>query len=638
MSAIDEVKQKTDIVEVIGQYVSLSKSGRNFRGLCPFHSEKHPSFFVYPEQGSWHCFGACNTGGDAFSFIMRKEGIDFGEALRRLAERAGVSLPARTEPGPRRDEKERLYQINEAATQYFHDLLLNSPAAEKARNYVAGRGLSLETVTKFKLGYSLSSWEALKQHLTDIGYTAEELMTAGLIIAADSGETHDRFRNRLMFPLCDLKGNVTGFGARVLDDSLPKYVNSPQTIVFDKSSTLYGINLAAPAIRTQDTVVIVEGYMDVITAHQHGFDNVIATMGTAVTEKQINTLKKLTKNIILALDADTAGEAASQRGGIIAIQPAQEALAPMLYVDPKTKEPLLNEAQVSSYRRIGTFAIDESALNIDVRVIELPEGKDPDSLIKEDPQAWQNLLGEATPIIDYIFDKVTAGLDMTQARDKTLATGKLLPIIAAIKEPIRQAHYLQKLAYLVNVTERRLEAELARLKPSPSRRRGEAPKQEAASQLPRLMLSSPIEEYCLALLLQYPELKRYEPKPSPEHFENSENREIFASWQQASDLSALKSSLDPALGEHLDYLLDYLKKKEVPTNQIEQRYADCVLNLRKKYLQNLEVRRAETLALEVELKGAGADIARLEEEGIDTAIQLKEVFSQKRGKHQGAKK
>ena len=597
MSAIDEVKQKTDIVEVIGQYVSLSKSGRNFRGLCPFHSEKHPSFFVYPEQGSWHCFGACNTGGDAFSLIMRKEGIDFGEALRRLAERAGVSLPARAEPGPRRDEKERLYQVNEAATQYFHDLLLNSPAAEKARNYVAGRGLSLETVTKFKLGYSLNSWEALKQHLTDIGYTAEELMTAGLIIAADSGETHDRFRNRLMFPLCDLKGNVTGFGARVLDDSLPKYVNSPQTPVFDKSSTLYGINLAAPAIRKQDTVIVVEGYLDVITAHQHGFDNVIATMGTAVTEKQINTLKRLSKNVILALDADEAGE----------------------------------EAML---RCVGY----ENILDAEMKVITLPRGKDPDDVIREDPIVWQRLIAEARPVVDYTFDMITAGLDMTQAKDKTLATGKLLPIIAAIKEPIRQAHYLQKLAYLVNVTERRLEAELARLKPGPGRRRGEAPKQEAASQLPRLMLSSPIEEYCLALLLQYPELKRYEPKPSPEHFENSENREIFASWQQASDLPALKSSLDPALGEHLDYLLDYLKKKEVPTNQIEQRYADCVLNLRKKYLQNLEVRRAETLALEVELKGAGADIARLEEEGIDTAIQLKEVFSQKRGKHQGAKK
>jgi DNA primase len=597
MSTIDEVKQKTDIVEVIGQYVSLSKSGRTFRGLCPFHSEKHPSFFVYPEQGSWHCFGACNTGGDVFSFIMRKEGIDFGEALRQLAERAGVILPSRAEPGVGRDEKERLYQVNEAAAQYFHDLLLNSPAAERVRNYVAGRGLALETVTKFKLGYSLNSWEALQKHLMEIGYAKDELTAAGLIIEAESGETHDRFRNRLMFPLSDLKGNVTGFGARVLDDSLPKYLNSPQTIVFDKSSTLYGINLAAPAIRTQDTVVIVEGYLDVITAHQNGFGNVIATMGTAVTEKQISTLKKLTKNVVLALDADEAGE----------------------------------EAML---RCVGY----ENILDAEMKVITLPRGKDPDDVVREDPKIWQRLIEAARPVVDYTFDMITAGLDMTQAKDKTLASGKLLPIIDAIKEPIRQAHYLQKLAQLVKVTERRLEAELARLKPAPSRRRGVEPKQAATSQALGPMLSSPLEEYSLALLLQYPELKRYEAQPSPEHFENSENREIFTSWHQASDLPALKASLDPALQEHLDYLLDYLKKKEVPTNQIERRYADCVLNLRKKYLQSLEVRRAEIFALEVELKGAGADIARLEEEGIEPAIQLKEVFSQKRGKHQGVKK
>jgi DNA primase len=597
MSAIDEVKQKTDIVEVIGQYVSLTKSGRTFRGLCPFHSEKHPSFFVYPEQGSWHCFGACNTGGDAFSFIMRKEGIDFGEALRMLAERAGVSLPSRVEPGARRDEKERLYQVNEAAAQYFQQLLLNSKEAEKARNYVASRGLSLETVTKFRLGYGLNSWEALKKHLEDIGYTTEELAAAGLIIEEESGASHDRFRNRLMFPLCDARGHVTGFGARVLDDSLPKYVNSPQTIVFDKSSTLYGINLAAPAVIKQDMVIIVEGYLDVITAHQHGFSNVIASMGTAIAEKQITALKRLTKNVILALDADEAGE----------------------------------EAML---RCVGY----ENTLDAEMKVITLPTGKDPDDVIREDPLAWQRLIEGACPVVDYTFDIISAGLDLTQAKDKTLATAKLLPIIAAIKEPIRQAHYLQKLARLVKVTERRLEAELARIKPGPSRRRREETKREDASQAPQLTLSSPTEEYCLALLLQYPELKKYGRQPSPEYFENSENREIFTAWQEASAPSSLRERLDPALWEHLDYLLGYLKKREAPTNDFERRYADCVLNLRKKYLQGLAVRSEELLALEVELKGAGADIARLEEEGIDTAIQLKEVFSQKRGKHQGVEK
>ncbi len=597
MSAIDEVKQKTDIVEVIGQYVSLTKSGRNFRGLCPFHSEKHPSFYVYPEQGSWHCFGACATGGDAFSFIMKKENIDFGEALRRLAERAGVSLPTRPEPGAKRDEKERLYQINEAAAQYFHDLLLNSKAGEKARSYVAGRGLSADTVARFKLGFSLNSWEALKQHLTEIGYAEDELLAAGLIKEGEGGKLYDGFRNRLMFPICDLKGKVTGFGARALDDSMPKYLNSPQTPVFNKSHTLYGIDLATPTIREKDVTVITEGYMDVITAHQNGFSNVIASMGTAITEPQINILKRLSRNIILALDADQAGE----------------------------------EAML---RCVGY----ENTLDAEVKVITLPQGRDPDDVIREDPARWQRLLDEALPVIDYTFDMVTAGLDITRARDKTLATDRLLPVIAEIRNPIRQAHYLQKLARLVNVDERRLEAELARLKPAPGRYRDKTPLAKDAGQPPRI-LSSPVEDYCLALLLQYPELKRFQPQPAPEHFENSENREILTGWQKAGDLPALKASLDPALWEHLDYLLDYLKKREVPTGQVERRYADCVLNLRKKYLRGLEARRSDIFALEVELGGTGADLAKLEAEGIEPSAQLLEIFRQTRhkAKNQGAK-
>jgi DNA primase len=180
MSVIDEVKQRIDILEVVSQHVKLTKSGRTFRGLCPFHSEKHPSFFVYPERQSWHCFGACNTGGDVFSFIIKKEGIDFGEALRLLAQRAGIALPSKLEPGAKRDEQDRLYQINEAAAQYFHNLLLNSPAGEKARSYVTSRGLSPETIASFQLGFSSNSWEALKQHMVERGYTESELLTAGL--------------------------------------------------------------------------------------------------------------------------------------------------------------------------------------------------------------------------------------------------------------------------------------------------------------------------------------------------------------------------------------------------------------------------------------------------------------------------
>ncbi|MBA7504573.1 DNA primase [subsurface metagenome] len=584
MSIIDEVKQRTDIIEVVSQYATLKKAGRTFRALCPFHSEKHPSFFVYPEQQSWHCFGACNTGGDVFSFIMKKESIDFGDALRLLAQKAGVTIPSRFEPEAGKDERERLYQVNQASSQYFHNLLLNSPVGERAKGYFASRGLSQKTITDFQLGFSPDSWEALEQYLMERGYTKSELLTAGLVIEAEGGGTHDRFRNRLMFPIHDIRGHIVGFGARVLDDSLPKYLNSPQTLIFDKSSCLYGINLAAAAIRQQNLVVIVEGYMDVITAHQNGFNNVIASMGTSVTEKQVGRLKRLTKNMALALDADAAGEEATLRA-------------------------------------IGY----ENTLDAEVKVIILPRGKDPDNVIKEDAKIWQNLLGEALPIVDYIFNMVTSELDLNTAKDKSLAVDKLLPIIAEMKDTVRRAHYLQKLAPLAGVSLSVLEDILRRGRPRQGRHKAKEPSQERVTQALHPLLSSPVEEYCLALLLQHPELKGRNEGLSPEYFENSENREIFTAWQQANDLSSLKDGLDSAIWEHLDSLIT----RSLPANQIEQKYANCVLRLREKFLRSLEVKRAGVLALEAESGGTAAELAKLEEQGIEVSVQLGEVFTQK---------
>ena len=291
-------------------------------------------------------------------------------------------------------------------------------------------GFQPQTVADFQLGFSLDSWESLKQYLRERGYSESTLLTAGLLIEAENGKTHDRFRGKLMFPIRDIKGRTIGFGARVLDDSLPKYVNSPQTPTFDKSSSLYGIDLAATAIRQQDTAIIMEGYMDVITAHQNGIKNAVASMGTSVTETQVNILKKLSRNLMLALDADAAGEEAMLRG-------------------------------------VGY----ENTLSAEIRVVILPEGKDPDDVIKEDVKAWQALVDKAVPIVDYTFDKVTSQLDLTTARDKSLAVERLLPVVSEIKNPVRQAHYMQKLARLVGVSERTLEAALSKMKPSPVRRK-----------------------------------------------------------------------------------------------------------------------------------------------------------------------
>ncbi len=592
MGVIDEVKQRTDIVEVVGQYATLTKAGRTFRALCPFHSEKHASFFVYPEQQSWHCFGACNTGGDVFSFIMKKQGIDFGDALRLLAQRAGVVIPSRFEPEAGGEEKQRLFQINQAAAQYFHNLLLNSSDGEKARNYLASRGFSAKTIADFQLGFSLNSWEALKEYLMERGYTDGELLTAGLVVEAEGGKSHDRFRNRLIFPIFDTQGRIAGFGARVLDDSLPKYVNSPQTPIFDKSGILYGIDKAKSAIRQQEMAVIVEGYMDVITAHQSGFDNVVASMGTSVTEKQVSTLKKLTGNMALALDADAAGEEAMLRG-----------------------------------------VAHENALGAEVKVVIMPGGRDPDDVIKEDTQVWQKLLEDAIPVVDYTFNMVTSELDLSRARDKRLAVDKLLPIIDGMKDIVRKAHYLQKLARLVEVSEKNLEAELARNKSGRVRHRAGEPKPEAVADALHPLMSSSLEEYSLALLLQHPELKGSGQELSPGYFENSENREIFVAWQKTDDLSSLKKELDIAIHEHLERLL----AKSIINTQIEQKYNFCTLRLQEEFYKSLERKRQAIFALEVETKGTGADVARLKEEGIEPSVQLGEVFAQQGQRRSGIK-
>jgi len=602
MSVIDEVKQKLDIVEVIGQYAKLTKSGRTFRALCPFHSEKNPSFYVYPEQQSWHCFGACNTGGDVFSFVMKKENIDFGEALRLLAQRAGVTIPSRSEPGAKKDERERLYQANEAAAQYFHNLLLNSPAGEKARNYLAspparaqeerraGRGLSPKTISDFQLGFSLNSWEALKPYLMQRGYTEKELLGAGLLVETEEKKTHDRFRNHLMFPIKDARGRTTGFGARVLDDSLPKYINSPQTPIFDKSGTLYGINLAAPAIRqpsptSSGMAVIVEGYMDVITAHQNGFTNVIASMGTAVTDKQVTALKRLTRNVnmVLALDADAAGEEAMLR------------------------------------------CVDyENTLDAEVKVLIMPSGKDPDDVIKESAQNWQHLLDSAIPVIDYAIQMVCARLDMSKAKDRSTAVSTLLPLIARVRDVIRQGHYISKLSEVTGTDLTKLEAALNNFiltSKTPKSISKEEPYRG------RTFTANPIEEECLALLLQHPELKSKEVGLSPEYFDSSENREIFLAWQQVDDPTSLKENLDSALWEHLDTLVNF--NKEILATQIEERYNRYVLRLREEYLRGLERKKAAALALEAETGGTAAELAKLEEQGIETSAGLREVFTQK---------
>jgi len=589
MSVITEVKQRLDIVELVSEYVTLQKAGRNFKGLCPFHSEKHPSFFVFPEQQSWHCFGACGTGGDIFSFIMKKDGIDFGQALRLLAQRGGITLSPLEAPDKAEDEKkERLFQINEVATEYYHHLLSSNKAGEAARSYLARRKVMPETIKEFRLGFSPDAWETIKNYLLGKGYTEKELVEAGLIIEKEEGGSYDRFRNRLMFPICDIQGRVTGFGARVLDDSLPKYINSPQTPIFDKSSSLYGIDKAKSAIRKKNLVIIVEGYMDVLTAHQHDWQNVIGSMGTSLTGKQVEGIKRLTNNITLALDADLAGEEATLRG-----------------------------------KAILAYS------NAEANVILLPSDKDPDEVIRENTALWQKLVEQAMPILDFAFQSVISKVDINKAKDKSLAVQKLLPSIYEIKDPVQQSHYLKKLARELKIEESAIKAALRESKAD--RKRPQLSKPTEQSRLARQFVSSPIEEYCLALLLQYPELRPLARELSPEYFESTENREVFVKWQHSSDISNLESKLDTSLLEHLHYLVNKNFPPAIGESERTRHFAlsDCILRLQEKLSRKLETEKEAALEIERGKGGISSELSKLEEQGINSGQQLQDVFVKK---------
>lgn len=539
MSDVDEVKQRLDIVDVVGQYVQLQKAGRNFRALCPFHSERTPSFFVSPERQSWHCFGACGTGGDIFSFVMKKENLEFPDALRLLAERAGVTLAERR---PEEEaERDRLREANDAAAGFYHRTLVSTEAGQKARQYLEERGHDLKTIQDFQLGYSPSGWDSLYQHLKERGYGDGELVTAGLAVEGDWG-LRDLFHQRIMFPITDMRGRVVGFGGRSLpvegqEEAQPKYLNTAQTPIFDKGSLLYALDKAREHIRREGLAVIVEGYTDAIAAHQHGFPNVVASMGTALSERQVRLLKRFSRDVVLALDADTAGQEATLRA--------------------------------VEYQDI---------LGRDIRVIILPESRDPDQVIRSDPEAWPALLAGAQPLLDYKFEAVSSALDLSQPRQRSQAVEELLPLLAAIGDRIVQAHYLQRLARLAQVSESALHQMLLRQGHKRGRGREAAAQEDAVAATPS---GSKQEEFCLALLLRYPELRQDGLDLSPDLFWYSENRELLQAWQRCPDLEEMRQAIAAELEEHLQRLskaslppppeakaklqeyVEYLKKREL---------------------------------------------------------------------------
>lgn len=580
MSAIDEVKDRLDIVEFIQSYVPLKKAGRNYKGLCPFHAEKTPSFVVFPDSGRWHCFGACGTGGDVFTFIMKQENLDFGEALKTLAQRAGVELEP---PSPQLAEAEKrlnlLREINQAAATYFHHLLINSDEAVRARAYLEKRGIKRETLDRFQIGYALDQWDGLLRYLTSRRYAVEDIAEAGLIIERDDGSGYyDRFRGRVIFPIRDHRGRTIGFGGRVLDDSVPKYLNSPQTPLFDKSSVLFGLDQAKVGIRTTGQAIIVEGYMDVLMAHQNGLNNLVAQMGTALTEAQLVRLKRHTQQFVLALDSDVAGDQATLRGLDVARQVMDREIIP-----------------VPTARGLIQF---EDRLAADIRILSLPPGRDPDEVIRESPSRWAQLIAQAKPVMDYYFSALTADLDLSTAKGKAEAVRLLGPLLAEIGDRVQRTHYLQRLARMVQIDERSLWQQIRetnrRTRPSRSKRQEPEPQ---ASDIPL-----GLEEHCLASILSYPRLleeattvlQASEEEPlDAQDFSRPEDRAILAAWRQwladsgTTDARAeFYDTLEDSLQQRVDLLVRAQEAQpRVPDDLLREKFLDAISKLRLRNLQ-----------------------------------------------------
>ena len=477
-SLIDTIKAKIDVVDEVGLVVALRKSGKSLQGHCPFHNERTPSFHVFPESQTWRCFG-CQEGGDVFTFVEKQQGVDFPEALRYLAEKAGVSLEAYSSPNPERERetnalKERLRKLNEDAVLWFHQMLLRSKEAAEARAYLQSRGVSSESVIAFSLGYAPDHWDALSRYLLGQGYTEQELVDGGLARTREmakvgssvrvSGEeqgggVYDYFRGRIIFPIRDMRGRVIGFGGRALGDGQPKYLNSPQTLLFEKNSVLYALDMARDAIKLAKQVVIVEGYVDAVIAHQYGTKQTVACIGSAITEKHIQQIKKLTKQVTLALDPDAAGVAATEHGIQEALKAFDRTVVPVPVVANN------RSAASKGYQRNeprGMIRLEET-VDAEINVLQLPAGEDPDEVIRRDFVAWTYAVAHPLPLIDYYFVARTAGLNLREPADKTEAAKRLLPVIGSISDRVKRDAYLRKLATMISIEERSLNDELQRM-------------------------------------------------------------------------------------------------------------------------------------------------------------------------------
>jgi len=583
MSTLDEIKSRIDIVDLVSEAgVKLRHAGKNYTGFCPFHDNKHtPAFVIWPESGTWRCFGQCNEGGDIFKFVMKRDGLDFKEAMQKLALRAGVEIKEYQRESPEQKEAyENLRKLLEDAIIYYRNQLF---ANKDILTYLREkRGLTDATIETFGLGFAPSGYDNALKYFTQRGFKEQEMVDAGLLSEREDGRRYDKFRNRIMIPIRDENGRMAGFGARIVDpNDIPKFLNSPETPIFSKGHLLYGLDRARKPIRAADQAVIVEGYLDVIALHQAGYENVVSPMGTALTEDQLRLLKKSTRRIVLALDPDAAGQKAVLRG---------------------------LDAARSAMDREGELGFDargllknEARLQADLRVAAMPDDLDPDEIVARDKEEWKHIIENAKPIVTHVMDSLAAGQDLNDAKIKNQIAAQILPLIEDLPNALERDTYRQALSRMLKVDERSLtstqvQGPVVRRKP---RETGRNPKVEITTVVavnPRRK----IESYCLGMLYRKPELlyrldrKLQEFGLSPlavEDFEYTDHQLLFGVVSQAvrQDEKEHQSFMMGELPEEVEGLSKELLAQTETLDTLDDKLLDELLS------RFLDLRRAHAM-------------------------------------------
>jgi DNA primase len=547
---IAEVRARADIVEIVSDTVVLKRSGRNYTGLCPFHNERTPSFNVNPERQIFRCFG-CGEGGDVFTFVMKAHHQTFPEALKTLADRYGIQLPERQ---PDSDERTRVRQANEVAADYFVWLLEHEELGAEARRYLRERGVDDALRKRFRLGLSPRGWDGLHKHLLSRDVPVEVQEAAALARPRASGQGHyDYFRNRVMFPITNEAGHVVGFGARALaPDDEPKYLNSPETLVYRKGNVLYGLNEARTAIKTRDRALLMEGYMDVITAHAHGFEEAVGVLGTALTPNQARALLRYTpsRRVVLAFDADRAGQQAAERG-------------------------------------IATLSEVTQGVGLDLRVLAVPSGKDPDAYLRaEGAAAFEARLGEAPVLFEFLLERALLAHDTTRPEGRSAAVGAAIPVLRRIESYVTQDHYVSWLAARLGVRPEAIRMELGR-----SQRPANAPSQGPAPRQAKKLSTHEAERILLYMAVERPAWREHirdRTENIPFSADHEPIRQALARLMAEGGALGWPRLLDACQGDGgLQQALSALSFTDGAAwgDQEEQVVEDCLLRLEMEYWQ-----------------------------------------------------